>query len=128
MTTTQIEKQPKKGKDPLRRQKVKKSHFYRHLVALCLDPPAFLKGPEGCPLNHRRVRIQAFHRESDLLSIHIGSWSNIELEQVTKKRVLQRVLRYYPRSTVPRCAMCTRNIPWRVLHEHAVKVIEGCTP
>ncbi len=48
--------------------------------------PLVLKGPEGCPLNHRRVRIQAFHRDTDLLSIHIGSWSNIELEQVRDQK------------------------------------------
>ena len=55
-------------------------------------------------MDHRRVQIQAFQRESDLLPIHIGSSSNIELAQVTKKRVLQRVLRYYGGSTGPRCA------------------------
>ena len=87
-----------------RRQKVKKTFFFPHLVALCLDPPAFPKGPWGCPLDHRRVQIQAFQRESDQLPIHIGSWSKIKLEQVTKKRVLQRVLRYYGGSTVPGCA------------------------
>jgi hypothetical protein len=55
-------------------------------------------------LDHRRVQIQAFHRAPDLLPIHIGSWSNIKLAQVTKKRVLQRVLRYYGGSTLPRSA------------------------
>jgi len=40
-------KRPKKRKNPLRRQKVKKAKNFGHLVALGLDPTAFLKGPEG---------------------------------------------------------------------------------
>ena len=68
--------------------------------------PLVLKGPEGCPLNHRRVRIQAFHRDIDLLSIHIGSWSNIELVKVTKNGYCNGYYGTTPvvRSTVPRCA------------------------
>jgi hypothetical protein len=83
---------------------VKKAIFFSHLVALGLDPTAFLKGPEGCSLDHRSVQIRAFQPESDLLSTHIGSWPKIKLAKMTKKRVLQRVLRYYGGSTLPRCA------------------------
>ena len=70
------------------------------LVLAGLDLTAFLKGPEGCPLDHRCVPIRAFHTNFDLLSIHIGSSSNIQRTQMTKKRVLQRVLRSYHGRTV----------------------------
>jgi hypothetical protein len=100
------------GKFQPKRQKVKKAFFSPHLVALGLDPTAFLKGPEGCPLDHRSVQIRAFQPESDLLSTHIGSWSKVKLAKMTKKRVLQRVLqrvlRYYGGSTLPRCAQGSR--------------------
>ncbi len=46
------------------------------LVIAGLDLTAFLKGPEGCPLDHRCVPIRAFHTNFDLLSIHMGSSSN----------------------------------------------------
>ena len=69
------------------------------LVIAGLDLTAFLKGPEGRPLDHRHVPIRAFHTHFDLLSIHIGSSSNIQRKQMDKKRVLQRVLRYYHGST-----------------------------
>ena len=113
MTTTQSEKQEEreknkktaqKKKNLLRRQNVKKAKNFGHLVALGLDPTAFLKGPEGCPLDHRSVQIRAFQPESDLLSTHIGSWPKVKLAEMTKKRVLQRVLRYYGGSTLPRWA------------------------
>ena len=97
-------KRSKKGKNPPKRQKAKKTIFFPNLVALCLDPTAFPKCPWGCPLDHRSVQIQAIHRAPDLLPNHIGSSSKIILAQVTKKRVLQRVLRYYGGSTLPRCA------------------------
>ena len=80
---------------------MKKGKNFGHLVALGLDPTAFLKGPEGCPLDHRSVQIRAFQPESDLLSTHIGSWPKVKLAEMTKKRVLQRVLRYYHGSTLP---------------------------
>ena len=83
---------------------MKKAKHFGHLVALGLDPTAFLKGPEGCPLDHRSVQIRAFQPESDLLSTHIGSWPKVKLADMTKKRVLQRVLRYYGGSTLPRWA------------------------
>ncbi len=111
MTTTQSEKEEEReknkkvGKYPPKRQKVKKTNFFPHLVALGLDLTAFLKGPEGCPLDHRSVQIRAFQPESDLLSTHIGSWPKVKLAKTTKKRVLQRVLRYYGGSTLPRCAL-----------------------
>ena len=98
------EKNKKTQKYPVRRQKVKKSIFFSHLAALCLAPPAFPKGPWGCPLDHRSAQIQAIHRAPDLLPIHIGSWSKVKCANMTKKRVLQRVLRYYGGSTLPRCA------------------------
>ena len=69
------------------------------LVLAGLDLTAFLKGPEGRPLDHRCVPIRAIHTTLDHLSIHIGSSSSIQPEQMTKKRVLQRVLRYYHGST-----------------------------
>ena len=96
----------KNTKNTPKRQKAKKPNFFSHLVALCLDPPAFLKGPWGCPLDQRSVQIQAFHRAPDLLPIHIGSWSKVKCANMTKKRVLQRVLRYYGGSTLPRWALC----------------------
>ena len=83
------EKNKKIGKYPPKRQKVKKANFFSHLVALGLDPTAFLKGPEGCPLDHRSVQIRALQPESDLLSTHIGSWPKVKLAKMTKKRVLQ---------------------------------------
>jgi hypothetical protein len=94
----------KNTKNTPKRQKAKKPNFFSHLVALCLDPPAFPKGPWGCPLDQRSVQIQAFHRAPDLLPIHIGSWSKVKCANMTKKRVLQRVLRYYGGSTLPGCA------------------------
>ena len=113
MTTTQSEKQEereknkktaKKKKKYAEKTKCEKGKKFGHLVALGLDPTAFLKGPEGCPLDHRSVQIRAFQPESDLLSTHIGSWPKVKLAKMTKKRVLQRVLRYYGGSTLPRCA------------------------
>jgi hypothetical protein len=111
VTTTQSEKEEEReknkkiGKYPPKRQKVKKAIFFSHLVALGLDPTAFLKGPEDCPLDHRSVQIRALQPESDLLSTHIGSWPKVKLAKMTKKRVLQRVLRYYGGSTRFRCAI-----------------------
>ena len=64
------------------------------------DLTAFLKGPESCPLDHICVPIRAIHTTFDHLSIHIGSTSTIQPTQMTKKRVLQRVLQYYHGSTV----------------------------
>ena len=94
----------KKKKKIAVKRKWEKGKKFGHLVALGLDPTAFLKGPEGCPLDHRSVQIRAFQPESDLLSTHIGSWPKVKLADMTKKRVLQRVLRYYGGSTVPGCA------------------------
>ncbi len=104
----------KRGKSA-QETKSKKTKFFSHLVTLCLDPPAFPKGPWGCPLDQRSVQINAIHRAPDRLPIHIGSWSNIKLAQVTKKRVLQRVLRYYGGSTGPRCAHRVRIRLWLYL-------------
>jgi hypothetical protein len=101
-------KNDKKEKDPLKRQKVKKTIFFVLMVVVGIDLTAFPKGPTTCPLPFG-PQIRAFHTNFDLLPIHIGSWSNIKLKQLTKKRVLQRVLRYYPRSTVFRCAVETRD-------------------
>ncbi len=103
----------KNSKISAQRTKSKKRIFFSHLAALCLDPPAFPTGPWGWPLDHRRVQIRAIHRTSDLLSIHIGSWSKVQLVKLTKKRVLQRVLRYYGGSTGPRCANNTGKAPKR---------------
>ena len=64
-------------------KEVKKAIFFGQLVALGLDPTAFLKGPEGCPLDHRSVQIRAFQPESDLLSTHIGSWPKVKLAEMT---------------------------------------------
>ena len=61
---------------------MKKAKNFGHLVALGLDPTAFLKGPEGCPLDHRSVQIRAFQPESDLLSTHIGSWPKVKLAEM----------------------------------------------
>ncbi len=36
--------------DPIKEKKIEKKNI---LVTLCLDPTAFLKGPWGCPLDHR---------------------------------------------------------------------------
>ena len=94
----------KNRKISAQKTKSEKSKCFSHLVALGLDPTAFLKRPEGCPLDHRSVQIRAFQPESDLLSTHIGSWPKVELAKMTKKRVLQRVLRYYGGSTRYRCA------------------------
>jgi hypothetical protein len=69
------------------------------LVVAGLDLTAFLKGPEGCPLDHKYVPNRAIHTTLDHLSIHIGSTSTIQPTKMTKKRVLQRVLRYYHGST-----------------------------
>jgi hypothetical protein len=72
-----------------------------YLVVAGLNLTAFLKDPEGCPLDHRYVPIRVLRTNFDLLlSIHIGSASNIQPGKVTKKkRVLQRVLGYYHGST-----------------------------
>jgi hypothetical protein len=94
-TLTKI-KRTKKKKDPNLKKKRKKVT----LVVAGLDLTAFLKGPEGCPLDHRCVMIRTIHTNFDLLSIHIGSSSNIQPTQMDKKRVLQRVLRYYHCSTL----------------------------
>jgi hypothetical protein len=72
-----------------------------NLVVARLNLPAFLKDPEGCPLDHRYVRILALRTNFDLLSIHIGSASTIQPEQMIKKRVVQRVVRSYHGTTVP---------------------------
>ena len=88
-------KVPKKKKTTDTEKKKKKVT----LVVAGLDLTAFLKGPEGRPLDHGHVPIRAFHTNFDLLSIHIGSSSNIQRKQMDKKRVLQRVLRYYHGST-----------------------------
>ena len=98
------EKNEQKRKKSAQETKSKKNKFFPHLVALCLDPPAFPKGPWACPLEQRSVQIQAFHRAPDLLPIHIGSWSKVKCANMTKKRVLQRVLRYYGGSTRFWCA------------------------
>ena len=82
--TTKKEKRSDTGK----KQKVT-------LVVAGLDLTAFLKGPERRPLDHGHVPIRAFHTNFDLLSIHIGSSSNIQRKQMDKKRVL----RYYHGST-----------------------------
>ena len=87
----------KKKKNPILKKKRKKNN----LVIARLDLTAFLKGPESCPLDHRCVPIRAFHTTLDHVSIHIGSSSSIQPGKVTKKRVLQRVLRYYHGSTLP---------------------------
>jgi hypothetical protein len=47
------------------------------LVVAGLDLTAFLKDPEGCPLDHRYVPIRALRTNFDLLSVHIGSTSTI---------------------------------------------------
>ena len=88
-------KVPKKKKTTDTEKKKKKVT----LVVAGLDLTAFLKGPERRPLDHGHVPIRAFHTNFDLLSIHIGSSSNIQRTQMDKKRVLQRVLRYYHGST-----------------------------
>ncbi len=77
-------KKAKKRKRSAQKTKSKKNNFFPTFCRTLPRPPSFPKGPEGCPLNHRRVRIQAFQRDTYLLSTHIRSWSNIELEQVTK--------------------------------------------
>ncbi len=64
-----------------------------------LDPTAFLKGSWGCLLDHRYLPIRALRPYFDLLSLHIGRFSNIQPNKVSKRRVLQRVLRYYHGST-----------------------------
>jgi hypothetical protein len=95
--TKKKKKRPKTKEDP----KLKKNEKKEILVLAGLDLTAFLKCPEGCPLDHRCVPIRAIHTTLDHLSIHIGSSSSIQLGKVTKKRVLQRVLRYYHGSTLP---------------------------
>ncbi len=54
-------------------------------VVVGLNLTAFLKDPEGCPLDHRCVPIRALRTNFDLLPIHIGSVSNIQSGIVTKK-------------------------------------------
>ncbi len=54
------------------------------MVVAGLDLTAFLKGPEGRPLDHGHVPIRALHTNFDLLSIHIGSSSNIQRKQMDK--------------------------------------------
>ncbi len=56
-----------------------------NLVVARLNLTAFLKDPEGCPLDHRYVPIRALRTNFELLSIHIGSVSTIQPEQMIKK-------------------------------------------
>jgi hypothetical protein len=116
VTTTQSEKKeereknkkrPKKGKDPLRRQKVKKKfRIWSHFAS---TPRPSQKDLWAALWTTDASRFRLFSWTlTDLLPIHIGRSSNIELAQVTKKRVLQRVLRYYGGSTGPQCAKCNK--------------------
>ncbi len=91
------EPQTKTKKKKKKKRKKKKVN----LVVTGLDLTAFLIGPRGCPLDHWYGPNRAFHTNLNLLSIHMGSSSNIQPGKVTKKRVLQRVLRYYHGSTLP---------------------------
>ncbi len=86
MTKTKNNDQKRKRSDTEKKEKVS-------LVIAGLDLTAFLKGSEGC------VPIRAIHTNFDLLAIHIGSSSNSLPRKLDKKRVLQRVLRYYHGST-----------------------------
>ena len=54
----------KKKKDPILKKEKKKAT----LVIARLDLTTFLKGPEGCPLDHIRVPNRAFHTNFDHLS------------------------------------------------------------
>ena len=99
--TQTLTKKKKNDQKKKRSDTEKKKGKKINLVIAGLDLTAFLKGPEGCPLDHRCVPIQAIHTTLDHLSIHIGSTSPIQRTKMTKKRVLQRVLRYYHGNTLP---------------------------
>ncbi len=60
--------------DPISKKNRKKVN----VVGARLDPTAFLKGPWGCPLDHRYLPIRALRPYFDLLSLHIGRFSNIQ--------------------------------------------------
>ncbi len=93
--TDEKKKRPKTKKDPMTKKFAKKII----LVSGGLVLTAFLKGPWGCPLDHGYLLIRALRPNFDLPSIHIGRFSNTLSWKMTKKRVLQRVLRYYHGST-----------------------------
>jgi hypothetical protein len=61
---TPTQKRPKKEKRSDTEKKKKKAT----LVIARLDLTTFLKGPEGCPLDHIRVPNRAFHTNFDHLS------------------------------------------------------------
>ena len=94
-TLTKKKKNDKK-KNPILKKKMRKKIV---LVVAGRDLRAFLKGPAGCPLDHKYVPNRAIRITFDHLSIHIGSTFTIQPLKMTKKRVLQRVLRYYHGST-----------------------------
>ena len=94
-TLTKKKKNDKKKKSDTEKKMRKKIV----LVVAGRDLRAFLKGPAGCPLDHKYVPNRAIRTTFDHLSIHIGSTFTIQPLKMTKKRVLQRVLRYYHGST-----------------------------
>jgi hypothetical protein len=87
---TRTKKTTKNKKDPPDKKKANKMNL---VVARATRP-------QGCPLDHRYVPIRAVRANFDLLSIHIGSASTIQLKQIIKKRVVQRVVRSYHGTTV----------------------------
>jgi hypothetical protein len=56
----------------------KKKKSFANVVGARLDPMAFLKGPCRCPLDHKYLPIRSLRPYFDLLSLHIGMFSNIQ--------------------------------------------------
>ncbi len=72
-----------------------------------IELEAFPKGPRARPLDHRRSLIRSTCWNIVRQSSYLPSVLKIVLELLTIISVLQIVLLYYPRSTVPRCANMT---------------------
>ncbi len=70
-----------------------------------IDLAGFPEGSRARPLDHRKSLIRSTCWNSVRQSSYLPSALKIVLELLTIFSVLQLVLLYYPRSTVPRCTI-----------------------
>jgi hypothetical protein len=94
----------KKKKKKIQRSEKKKATKNHKMSPSGIDLAGFPEGPRARPLDHRRSLIRSTYWNSVRQSSYLPSALKIVLDVLTIFSVLQIVLLYYPRSTVPRCA------------------------